>query len=515
MKRQRLLFWSFSCIAMILLLSFSSTPPPGRTGAPGERTCSDIGCHGNSTAFDGHIELVGFPAAAVASQTFNITVSLVVDDGAPQRGGFQLVGVGDENGNIVNVGTFSMPGTDSRVSNNSGKNYFEHFGAKFFNGQTQVNYTARWETPSSFTTDSLTLYAAAVLANNNGSSSGDKVIFKTMTMQIPETADEDGDGFNSDVDCDDMNPDVNPGQMEIVNNDIDEDCDGVAQMIDVDMDGFNSDEDCDDFDATIKPNGVEIPNNNIDENCDGVILVIDDDNDGFNSDEDCDDNDPQSNPGASEIPNNDVDEDCDGNVLIIDEDNDGFNSDEDCNDNDANINPGITEIPDNGVDENCDGVDGPPSITIAGRITNIFNQGISGVEVIERRTGNLLGSTNNNGNFTISTTDPQAVLEFSKDAPAAEGLSILDLVVITNHILQIRPFVNPLQELIADVNQSGSVSATDLVVIKNVILNNTHSFNNQPVWNFSPDQVNIADFTTNLDIKAYKLGDVNASASNQ
>lgn len=86
-------------------------------------------------------------------------------------------------------------------------------------------------------------------------------------------ADTDEDGFYASEDCDDENAKINTVALEVPNNDIDEDCDGIALVIDSDMDGFNSDEDCDDDNSTINPEATEIPDNGIDEDCNGEDLI--------------------------------------------------------------------------------------------------------------------------------------------------------------------------------------------------------------------------------------------------
>ena len=389
----------------------------------------------------------------------------------------------------------------------------------------------------------------------------DTMMMDTMTMDTMMIIDVDMDGFAADVDCDDDNPNVFPGAAEIFNNDVDEDCDGVAQstISDNDNDGFDSTVDCNDNDASINPDAEEIPNNSVDENCDGDIVIIDNDEDGFSAASDCDDDDSAINPGAAEIPNNgidedcngsdlvqivdsdgdgfdtttdcddtdatinpnseeipnnDVDENCDGIISIIDMDMDGFNSEEDCDDNDAAINPDATEILDNDVDENCDGIKGVSGASaIQGTVKDRNEVGIANV-IVTLSTGESV-TTNSEGAYSfesVSSFDSLTV-SFNKTGVIGNGISALDIVQIANHILGLAPFTQAAELSAANVNNDERISAADLVILQRAVLELISEFPNSDTWGFNPNQILLNEEpNSSIDTEGYKVGDVSGNA---
>ncbi len=112
------------------------------------------------------------------------------------------------------------------------------------------------------------------------------------------------------------------------------------------------------------------------------------------------------------------------------------------------------------------------------------------------------------------------------------GVSTLDLIIITKHILGVEPLDSPYKIIAADVNNSKTVSTLDLIQMRKLILGVDVRFPSNTSWRFVrasyvfpvpsnpwveefPEVININDLSgkiSNANFIAIKIGDVNLSA---
>ena len=142
-----------------------------------------------------------------------------------------------------------------------------------------------------------------------------------------------------------------------------------------------------------------------------------------------------------------------------------------------------------------------------------------------------------NGHFVFPSMPlgGEYVVRPVREGDARNGVTTLDLIKIQKHLLGIELFKTPFEYIAADVNNSGSITAIDIIQLRKLILGYYGEFPSNKSWRFIdkahifpdpfnpwistwPETYSIIPFSNSMndvDFDAVKIGDLNRSANLQ
>lgn len=170
---------------------------------------------------------------------------------------------------------------------------------------------------------------------------------------------------------------------------------------------------------------------------------------------------------------------------------------------------------------------------VAGDITNFNGATIENVlvNVSGANQSNMTTAEDGHYQFMLAKNGDYTIIP-TKNDDVLNGVSTFDLVLISKHILGLSPFDSPYKHIAADVNRSGSITAFDMVQLRQLILNVHTEFPNNQSWRFVDksyqfgnnvptgtrfDEVitiqNLQENQMQTDFIGIKVGDVNGNAA--
>jgi hypothetical protein len=145
------------------------------------------------------------------------------------------------------------------------------------------------------------------------------------------------------------------------------------------------------------------------------------------------------------------------------------------------------DIQRDGISNNCDNTNGNTLVsTISGKTIKENEEAIAEVVVKMEGTEANPVVTNTDGKFVFEPMNNGSNYNVipGKDGDDLNGVSTLDLVMIQRHILGLEKLGTPYKMIAADVNNSGSITASDLTELRKLILGLTPEFPNNTSWRF-------------------------------
>lgn len=158
----------------------------------------------------------------------------------------------------------------------------------------------------------------------------------------------------------------------------------------------------------------------------------------------------------------------------------------------------------------------PATAIVSGGINTLAGAGLSGVKVNFSGAKDTTIITDDNGGFQTGSllADESYTIALEKNDNHDNGVTTLDIIFISKHILGLDTFTTAQQFIAADVNQSGTVTTFDLVRIRQLILGLITEFPKNTSWVFEPAEIALASLNdlAALSFTGIKIGDLNNSA---
>ncbi len=179
----------------------------------------------------------------------------------------------------------------------------------------------------------------------------------------------------------------------------------------------------------------------------------------------------------------------------------------------------------------CDGSGTDIENMIAGDIMSIDEESIEDVMVTVNGVQEMMTPADGHYQFMLPKYGNYTIAPEKNDEPL-NGVSTFDLVLISKHILGLNTFDSPYKYIAADINKSGTITAFDMVQLRQLILNVHTEFPNNQSWRFvdkayrftsnaplseSFNEVitveNLTDNRMKTDFVGVKIGDINGNAT--
>ena len=159
----------------------SGGAPTGKTGAPGESTCTM--CHSgnvNDGSTFSSISFSGINSEYVPGTTYDLTLTL---NNGSTKNGFQLVVLDS----ITNSNSGTLILTDAvntKITSGNNRNYLNHTSA----GNSQTSWNFQWTAPSSYVGPIKIYYAYNIAGYPYSNTSGDDIYTSVKTLSVPNTS---------------------------------------------------------------------------------------------------------------------------------------------------------------------------------------------------------------------------------------------------------------------------------------------------------------------------------------